>query len=154
MGLASVGSWMWITYSQLNKEIKLNTILVNPLPQVEVLCLYIKMFKSPLMHTVFSGLFRLSAITFAVFKNTVTFPCTGDCDCKRRHIHMFSPLLFPPLLPYSPTSWHLLRQEGLIIFPLHRLTHFITLLFFKILPCCPCLQCLHCSTSKYNSPLS
>lgn len=151
MGLASVGSWMWITYSQLNKEIKLNTILVNPLPQVKVLCLYIKMFKSPYMHTIFSGLFLLSSITFAVFKNTVTFPCTGDCDCKRRHIHMFSPLLLPPLLPYSPTSWHLLRQEGLIFS--HFTGQLISLLHHSSKFSTAVHVCSVC-TSKYNSPLS
>lgn len=46
-----------------------------------------------------------SCSTFTVFKNTAPFPCIGDCDCKsRRHIHMFSPVLLPPLLQYSPAS--------------------------------------------------
>lgn len=100
----------------------------------------------------YSNCLPYSCIAFAVFKNTVTFPCIGDCECKRRHIHMFSPLLLSPLLPYSPTSWHLLRQEGLIIFPLHRLTHFITPPFFKTLHCCLCLQCL-CTAAPPNITL-
>lgn len=73
----------------------------------------------------------------------------GDCDCKRRHIRMFSPLLLPPLLLCSPTSWHLLRQAGLVISPLHRLTRFITPPFFKILHCVPCSQCL-CTAALPN----
>lgn len=100
----------------------------------------------------YSDFLPYSCSTFAVFKNTVTFPCIGDCDCKRRHIHMFSPLLLPPLLPYSHTSWHLLRQEGLIVFPLHRLTRFITPPFFNILHRCPCLQCL-CTAAPPNRTL-
>lgn len=100
----------------------------------------------------YSDCLPYSCSTFAVFKNTATFPCIGDCDCKRRHIHMFSPLLLPPLLPYSHTSWHLLRQEGLIVFPLHRLTRFITPPFFNILHRCPCLQCL-CMAAPPNRTL-
>lgn len=62
------------------------------------------------------------------------------------------PSASPPLLPYSLTSWHLLRQEGLIIFLLHWLTHFITPPFFKILHCCPCLKCL-CTAAPPNVTL-
>lgn len=101
----------------------------------------------------YSDCLPYSCSTFTVLKNAATFPCIGDCDCKsRRHIHMFSPVLFPPLLQYSPTSWHLLRLEGLIFFPLHGLPQFITPPFFKIRHPCPCLQCL-CTTAPSDITL-
>lgn len=94
--------------------------------------------------------------TFTVLKKAATSPCRGDCDCKGgRHNGMFSPVRFPPLLQYSPASWHLLRQGGRIFFPTSQVN---SVYYTTILQNSPPLSMFavpaHYGAFKYNCLLS